>query len=165
MLTENGPTWTRRKIQVTEAFTKLLFPNALTHTVAADYMLVYSRQFGLADKGQTMWIRISNPDTGMRQHWFPEEGGKEWFVDAGSRKNKQGASHPAGEFCDHVFFMSLELPIISHSRCIFLLKENRPAREGLNLIRMLHSCPNARVCGSNALTISALHKHMQKCWK
>ncbi len=110
VLAKNGPTWTRRKIQVNEPCTKLLLSNALTHTVVADYMLVYSRQLGQADEGQTTWIRISNPDKDMCQEWFPEEGGKEWFVDADSQKNKRVTSHPAGKFCVHVFFVNLVLP-------------------------------------------------------
>jgi len=103
MRSKHGPTSTRRKIQVAQACTKLLFPNALTHTVNADYMLVYSRKFGQEDEDQTMWIRISQPDAGLDQHWFPEESDKDWFVDQSTRKKKWGSSHPAGEFLNMFF--------------------------------------------------------------
>ena len=40
-----------------------------------------------------------------RQSWFPEEGGKAWFVGAEASKMKSGKAHPTGDLCFHVIYM------------------------------------------------------------
>ena len=50
-------------------------------------------------------IHISQEEKDKCQSWFPEEGGKAWFVGAEASKMKSGKAHPTGDLCFHVIYM------------------------------------------------------------
>ena len=68
-----------------------------------------SSQFEQVDTERFIWVLISQEDPDKCQVWFPDEGGKEWFVGPKATKKKSGKTHPTGELCVHVIDMHLTL--------------------------------------------------------